>query len=261
MTGKIIYEKKGSVAYIKLSNPGKYNAIDVNMRRELIKYLDEVGSDDDVRVVVITGDGEHFSAGADLTFFKDITKEDLERFLRELGTANAIGRRIRELKKPVIAVVKGYCLGGGFELVQFCDIILASEGAIFGQPELRVGLIPGGGGTQNLPRLIGDKKARELIYTGNFISARELEKLGLVNKVLKDEEIEAELERLVNKILGKSPLHIAIVKESINNALETPLSIGLRKESELFKYIFETEDTKEGIEAFLEKRKPKWRGR
>lgn len=261
MPGKIIYEKRDKVAYIKLSNPEKYNAMDASMRRQLVKYLDKAKNDEDVRVVVITGEGDHFSAGADLNYFKDITREELEKFLSELGTAHAIGRRIREMPKPVIAVVKGYCIGGGFELVQFCDIVIASETATFGQPELRVGLIPGGGGTQNLPRLIGDKKARELIYTGSFISAKELEKLGLVNKVVKEEELEEELSKIIKKILAKSPLHISIAKEALNYALETPISTGLRIESELFKYIFETEDTREGIRAFLEKRKPNWKGR
>ncbi len=261
MTGTVIYEEKDSVAYLKLSNPGKYNALDINMRRELVQYLDKLSERDDIRIIVIMGDGEHFSAGADLNFFKDISREELEKFLRELGTANAIGRRIRELKKPVIAVVKGYCLGGGFELIQFCDIVIASETAVFGQPELRVGLIPGGGGTQNLPRLAGDKIARELIFTGRFISAKELEKLGVINKAVKEEELNEELNKIINKILQKSPLHIALAKEAINMALETPLSTGLRIESEIFKYLFKTEDTKEGINAFLEKRRPIWKGK
>ena len=261
MPGKATYEKRGHTAYITISNPGKYNALDINIRKDLIEGLEKAAKDKEIRVVVIKGDGEHFSAGADLNYFKDITREELDRFLREYGTAHAIGRRIREIPKPVIAAVRGYCIGGGFELIQFCDIVIASETAKFGQPELRVGLIPGGGGTQNLPRLIGDKKARELIYTGSFISPHELEKLGLVNKVVPDDQLEEEVERIIEKIVSKSPIHIAIAKEAINYALETPLSTGLRIEAELFKYIFETEDTREGIKAFLEKRRPQWRGR
>lgn len=260
MPGKILYEIRDKIAYITLSNPSKYNAMDIEMRRQLIEALDKAAKDNDVRIIVIRGDGENFSAGADLNYFLNISIEELDQFIKQYGTTT-IGRKIREIPKPVIALVKGYCIGGGFELVQYCDIVIASENAVFGQPELNVGLIPGGGGTQNLPRLIGDKKARELVYTGSFISAKELEKLGLVNKVVKEEELEEELNKIIKKILAKSPLHISIAKEALNYALETPLSTGLRIETELFKYIFKTEDTREGIKAFLEKRKPNWKGK
>ncbi len=260
MPGKVLYEVKDQVAYITLSNPGKYNALDIEMRRQLIEMLDKAEKDNDVRVIVIRGEGENFSAGADLNYFLNISIEELDQFIKQYGTTT-IGLKIRDIPKPVIALVKGYCIGGGFELVQYCDIVIASEKAVFGQPELKVGLIPGGGGTQNLPRLIGDKKAREMIYTGSFVSAEEMARAGLVNHVVKEEELYEKLNQIVKKILSKSPIHIAIAKQAINYTLEAPISTGLRVETELFKQIFETEDTREGIKAFLEKRKPKWKGK
>jgi len=260
MPGKVLYEIKDNVAYITLNNPGKYNALDIEMRRQLIELLGKAEKDNNVRVIVIRGEGENFSAGADLNYFLNISVEELDKFIKQYGTTT-IGRKIRNIPKPVIALVKGYCIGGGFELVQYCDIIIASENAVFGQPELKVGLIPGGGGTQNLPRLIGDKKAREMIYTGSFVSAREMARSGLVNHVVKEEELYEKLNQIVKKIITKSPIHIAIAKQAINYALEASISTGLRVESELFKQIFETEDAHKGIRAFLEKRRPKWEGK
>jgi len=260
MPGKVLYEVKDKVAYITLSNPGKYNALDIEMRKQLIEILDKAEKDNDVRVIVIRGEGENFSAGADLNYFLNISIEELDQFIKRYGTTT-IGRKIRDIPKPVIALVRGYCIGGGFELVQYCDIIIASENAVFGQPELKVGLIPGGGGTQNLPRLIGDKKAREMIFTGNFVSAEELARVGLINHVVKEEELYEKLNQIVKKILSKSPIHIAVAKQAINYTLEAPISTGLRVETELFKQIFETEDTREGIKAFLEKRRPEWKGK
>jgi len=186
---KIIYEKKDGVAWITLNNPERYNALDAEMRAELKECLEDAANDQSIRVVVIKGSGKAFSAGADLKLFLEATPQTISEFLKKYGTGFAIGKIIREMPKPVIAVVHGYCLGGGFELACWCDLIIASEDAVFGQPEIRVGLIPGGGGTQLLTRIIGEKKAKELIFTGKRISAKELEKFGIINKVVPSDQL------------------------------------------------------------------------
>lgn len=257
MNDKVLYRVEDGVAYIIINN-GKYNLLDIDVRRLLLKYLDEAGRDSSVKVIVLTGNGENFSAGADLRLFTEMDRVELERFLERYGTA-VIGRRIRDIPKPVIAVVRGYCIGGGLELIQYCDIILASEDAKFAQSEVRVGLIPGGGGTQNLPRLIGDKRAREMIYTGRIYEAREMEGLGLVNRVYPMDELMDGLRDYINELMGKSMYVLAKAKEALNIALEKPLSEGIIDEGRIFRQVFLSEDGMEGVRAFLEKRRPKWR--
>jgi enoyl-CoA hydratase/carnithine racemase len=181
--------------------------------------------------------------------------------LKEVGTSLVISRIIREMPKPVIAAVHGYCLGGGFELAQACDIIIASEDAVFGQPEINVGLMPGGGGTQRLPRLIGEKKAKELIFTGDRVSAKDMAELGLVNKVVPPDKLMDAVNEFLEKIKSKSPIMIAAAKEAINASMEMNLTEGLKYEAQIFTKLFATEDQKEGARAFLEKRKPLWKGK
>ncbi|MDW8360724.1 MAG: enoyl-CoA hydratase-related protein, partial [Candidatus Caldarchaeum sp.] len=168
---------------------------------------------------------------------------------------------IKNMQKPVLAVVEGYCLGGGFELAMACDLIVASEDAVFGQPEINLGLIPGGGGTQRLTHLVGEKKAKELVMTGDRVSAQTLERMGLVNLVVPKEKLEEAVKGLVDKLLSKPPLALAAAKEAVNTALETGLAGGLRAELMLFSSLFTTEDLREGVRAFVEKRKPVWKGR
>jgi len=165
------------------------------------------------------------------------------------------------MPKPVIAAVHGYCLGGGFELAMGCDIVIAEESAVFGHPEINVGLIPGGGGTQRLPRLVGEKKAKEIIFTGDRYSAKEMLEIGVVNKVVPEGKLIDAVGELITKIKSKSPIAIAMAKKAISVALRTNLDEGCDYEKEVFAKLFATEDCKEGIKAFLEKRKPEWKGK
>lgn len=254
----IIYEKKDHVAWITLNRPEVLNAQNNQLRREFVQALETARDDDDVYVVVVTGAGDRaFSAGADITEFASLYPADQ---LKKRGTKTHYDL-IREMPKPVIAMVNGYALGGGCEITLACDIVIASENAQFGQPEIRVGIIPGGGGTQVLPRLIGEKKAKELVFTARIISAQEALQLGLVNQVVPKEKLRETVEEFVSTLLKRSPVILKLAKMAINKSLETTLSTGLAYEKDLFAICFGTEDQKEGARAFLEKRDAVYKGR
>jgi enoyl-CoA hydratase len=255
----IIYEKKDGVAWIIINRPQVMNALDIESRKEILAALQDADSDKDVRVVVLTGSGDKaFCAGADLRIFREMNAYEARDYVK---LAKQVARTIETLSKPVIAVVKGYALGGGLELVLACDLVIASEDAKFGQTELNVGLIPGVGGTQRLPRVIGIRRAKEMIYTGQIIDAEEAYRLGLVNKVVPAEKLNETLNELLMQIKSKSPLILKLAKQAVNKAFEADLASGLDYESELFVYCFTTEDQKEGVKAFLEKRRPEFKGR
>ncbi|MEM2103741.1 MAG: enoyl-CoA hydratase/isomerase family protein [Candidatus Bathyarchaeia archaeon] len=258
---RIIYEKREGVAWITLNSPERYNALDYEMRKELKTVLEEAGKDAGIIAVVIKGSGKAFSAGGDVRAFAEMKPIEALELIKEVGTAFVLGKIIREMPKPVIAAVNGYCLGAGFELAQSCDIIFASEDAVFGQPEISVGLIPGGGGTQRLPRLVGEKKAKEIILTGDRISAKDMAELGLINRVVPADQLMNVVNEFIEKIRSKSPIVVAAAKEAVNASLETSLSEGFKYEAQLFAQLFSTEDQKEGAKAFLEKRKPVWKGK
>ena len=258
---RIIYEKKDGVAWITLNNPQRFNALDYEMRKELKVALEDASSDKSIIAVVITGSEKAFCAGGDVQAFAEMKPLDVLELYRDVGTALVLGRMIRDMSKPVVAAVNGYCLGAGFELAQSCDIIFASEDAVFGQPEINVGLIPGGGGTQRLPRFIGEKKAKELIFTGDRLTAKEIAEMGLINKVVPGDQLMNVVKEFIEKIKSKSPVAIAAAKEAINAAMEMSLSEGFKYEAQLFAQLFSTEDQKEGAKAFLEKRKPVWKGK
>lgn len=258
---RIIYEKKDGVAWITLNNPERYNALDAETRRELKQALEDASRDSSVLAIVIRGSGKAFSAGGDIRAMAEMKPLDILNMAREVGTALVLSEIIKNAPKPVIAAVHGYCLGAGFELAQACDIIIASEDAVFGQPEINIGLIPGGGGTQRLPRLIGEKKAKELIFTGERIPAKEMEQMGLVNKVVPADKLMDAVNEFIAKIKEKSPVALAAAKEAINAALEVSLTEGFKYEAQIFAQLFSTEDQKEGARAFLEKRKPVWKGK
>jgi enoyl-CoA hydratase len=255
----IIYEKKENVAWITLNRPEKLNAQNDTLRNEVLAALEEVKEDDDVHVVVFTGAGDKaFSAGADINMFLEWTPSDVIK-------ANKGAKRpytfIRNIPKPVIAMVNGYALGGGCELAMACDIIIASDNARFGQPEITVGVLPGGLGTQMLPRLVGDKKAREMIFTGDPITAEEALRCGLVNKVVPVDKLRETVEEVVKKLKSKSPVIMKFNKLAVNMSLETTLSVGAECETDLFAMCFGTQDQKEAAKAFFEKRPPKYTGK
>jgi len=258
---KIIYEKADGVAWITLNNPDRYNALEKTMRAELKAALEDAWRDSSVKAVVIRGSGKAFSAGGDIKAMLEWTPTIAMEELKELGTAFVVERIIREMPKPVIAMVHGYCLGGGFELAMSCDIVIASEDAKFGSPEIGIGLIPGAGGTQMLPRHVGEKKAKELIFTGDQISAAEAADLGAVNRVVPPDKLMDAVKELLGKLTSKSPVALAAAKEAVNASLELGLTQGIRYEAQVFSRLFSTEDQKEGARAFLERRKPQWTGR
>ncbi len=255
----IIYEKSSGIARITFSRPEVLNALDVESRKEILDALEDAERDDAVRVIVLTGEGEKaFCAGADVRIFKDMKAIDAAEYVK---LAKSVPEKIEKLPKPVIAAVNGYALGGGCEIAMACDLIVAAESARFGQTEINLGIIPGAGGTQRLPRLIGLKKAAELMFTGEQIDARTAHQLGLVNQVVPAEGLAKAVDDLAGRLLTKSPLILGLIKNAIHATTGTHLSTGLDYESRLFALTFTSEDTKEGINAFLEKRKPVFKGR
>jgi enoyl-CoA hydratase len=222
----------------------------------LCDALEELDRDDAVRAIVVTGNERAFAAGADIGEMAGATPIDMLR-------GNRIGQwdRIRRIGKPVIAAVNGWCLGGGCELAMTLDLILAGEGAKFGQPEINIGVIPGAGGTQRLTRAIGKSRAMEMILTGEPMDAREAERRGLVARVVPDELVVEDALALAAKVAEKSPVALRLAKEAVNAAYEMGLTDALAHERRLFYLLFASEDQKEGMAAFLEKRSPDFKGR
>src|SRR5215831_9251996 len=254
----VLFERRGRVAIITVNRPDKLNALNVRTRQEILAALDQAGSDDEIRVVVITGAGEKaFVAGADINEFAG--KTALQQ--REVMKGRRAFDAMEDFPKPVIAMINGFALGGGCELALACDIRIASSKARLGQPEIKLGIIPGGGGTQRLTRLIGEGKAMELILTGDMIGAEEARQLGLVNHVVAPEELEARTMELANRIAEMSPVALAMAKQAVKNAARLDLRAGLDAEVDLFSLCFSSEDKEEGVRAFLEKRKPEFKGR
>ena len=254
----LLLERRGRVAVITINRPQKLNALNIQTRAEGAAALEELREDESVRVVVITGAGEKaFVAGADIGEFEGrtaVTQRDV-MLGRSLFTA------VDTFPKPVIAMINGFCLGGGCELALSCDIRVASETARFGQPEINLGIIPGGGGTQRLTRLVGEGKAMELILTGDMIDAQTAYNLGLVNMVVPAADLEAKTLELANRIADKSPVALRMAKEAVKTAARSGLDEGLRREVDLFALTFSSEDKNEGVRAFLEKRKPDFKGK
>src|ERR671927_1738663 len=254
----LLLEKRGRVAIITINRPDKRNALNIKTREEGAAALEELREDDSIGVVVFTGAGDKaFIAGADIGEFAGRTalRQRAVMLGRSLFTA------IDNFPKPVIAMVNGYCLGGGCELALSCDLRIASDKASFGQPEINLGIIPGGGGTQRLTRLIGEGKAMEMILTGDIIDAQTAYSIGLVNQVVPAEQLQAKTMELANRIADKSPIALQLAKEAVKIASRSNLDEGLRREVDLFALCFSTEDKDEGVSAFLEKRKAAFKGR
>jgi enoyl-CoA hydratase len=254
----ILKEKRGKVAILTINRPDKYNALNAETHLEGVRALDELAQDNEVRVVVITGAGEKaFVAGADISEFAGNTPDAQRNVMMSESLYNSLDN----FPKPVIAMINGFCLGGGCELAMACDLRIAGEKAKFGQPEINLGIIPGGGGTQRLTRLIGESKAMELILVGDPIDAQTAFNYGLVNYVYDPEELEAKTIELADKLAEKAPLALRYAKEAVKLASRSNLDEGLRREIDLFALCFATEDKTEGVTAFLEKRKPNFQGK
>jgi enoyl-CoA hydratase len=254
----IILEKKERVATITLNRPKVRNALDVETLLEMGAAVEDLDNDLDVRVVLITGAGTAFCSGADLGGIAGLADKPRDYFLR---LWNKVFSAIDNMSKPVVAIVNGTALAGGLELVMACDLAIASEDARFSDQHANYGLVPGGGGSQRLPRLIGIRKAKELLYTGDWLVAVEAERLGLINKVAPANKLKEATNELVAKLLNKSPIALKTVKRLVNYGMETNLAAGL--EMELVGAIAHstTEDLAEGITAFMEKRPPVFPGR
>lgn len=251
-------EVEAGVALLTINRPERRNALNATVRREIIEALDALRDDDDVRVMVITGAGDTaFVAGADLVEFTERTP------LEQRAVLN--GRRVYDevaaFPKPTIAMVNGYALGGGCELALACDIRVAGRSAALGQTEIRVGLIPGGGGTQRLPRIVGIGQAMRMVLTGDILDADEATRIGLVDLLVDDDALRDRTLEMARRIAGYSPVALRLAKDALRSAMEAPLSTGVRLERELFVTAFASEDRREGVNAFLEKRTPEFRGR
>ena len=255
----ILYEKKNKIAYITINRPDKLNSLSIATMDDLRKAFLAADRDDEVRVMIITGAGDKsFVAGADISEFAGKTAIDGLHFSKN---GQHVLHLLEKSRKPSIAAVNGYALGGGCELAMACSIRIASQNAKFGQPEVKLGIIPGYMGTQRLPRIVGKSIALEMILTGDPINAEEAYRIGLVNKVVPREELMPTCEKIANKIIDQAPVAIELALESVNRGLNVTDELGGTIEAELFGLVCSTEDFIEGPKAFIEKRKPDFKGR
>lgn len=258
MPENILVDREGPLAFLTFNRPEVLNAMNRRTKEEVLAALEELGKDEAVRVVIFRGAGERaFVAGADVKEFAEVRPMDQREERRRLRYYETVAT----YPKPILAMIDGYCLGGGCELALACDLRLASEEAKLGQPEINLGLIPGGGGTQRLPRLVGEGKALQLILTGDPVSAAEAKAIGLVEEVYPREELEAKTRELALKIAEKSPVAVRLALEAVRAASRMEIEAGLEFEATLFSLLFATEDKREGVQAFLEKRRPEFKGR
>ena len=252
----VTVEKDGAVAIVTLNRPQALNALSYALVKDLALAMQELDRDAEVRAIVLTGGDKVFAAGADIKEMADRGPFD-ERIHERLGYRD----QINKITKPVIAAVSGFALGGGCELAMSCDIIIASESARFGQPEVNLGIIPGSGGTQRLTHLVGKHRAMEMVLTGDIINAADAERFGLVNRIVPAELLLEEAKNIAKKIAAKPALAIKHAKEAVLKAANTALDEGLEFERKSFYLLFASEDRAEGMKAFLEKRKPRFTGK
>jgi enoyl-CoA hydratase len=249
-------EAKKHIALIQLNRPKELNALNLQLMLELKDALQNLDKNDEVRCIIITGNQQAFAAGADIKQMESRTPVDLIK-IDQFETWD----QIRKTSKPIIAAVCGFALGGGCELAMTCDMIVAGESAKFGQPEIKIGIMPGAGGTQRLTRAVGKALAMEMVLTGKFISAEEAQKAGLINRVVPDEVYLDEALKLASEVAAMSPIALRLAKESVLKSFETGLQEGLYFERKNFYLTFSSEDQKEGMNAFVEKRKVNFSGK
>jgi enoyl-CoA hydratase len=255
----ILFEKKNAIAYVTVNRPDKLNALNMATMEELRAAFHDIKNDASVRVVILTGSGEKaFIAGADIG---ELAQHNTVTAKEYTHRGQSVLNLIENLGKPVIACINGFALGGGCEIAMACTMRLASENAKLGQPEVKLGLIPGYGGTQRLPRLVGKGLAMQLLLTGEMITAQEAHRIGLVNEVLSAGELIPRAEAIAQKVIANGPLAVQYTMEAVNKGTETPLAEGLYIEATLFGVACATEDMKEGTKAFLEKRPAQFKGR
>lgn len=258
MTQTVLLEREDRVAILTINRPDKLNALNQQVRDDTLALLAEIENDPAIGVVVITGAGEKsFIAGADIGEFAGRTPFDQRHAMRSPRVFDVMA----SFPKPVIAMINGFCLGGGCELALSCDLRIASEKARFGQPEINLGLIPGGGGSQRLPRLVGLGQAMKMILTGEMIGAEEAKAIGLVDEVVAHADLRARTLELAAKIASKSPLAVRVAKEALRASERLAIEEGLSYERDLFCLCFSSADKEEGVAAFLEKRPARWQGR
>jgi enoyl-CoA hydratase len=249
-------QRDDAVGVVTINRPSALNALSNDVLSQVVGALEELDADDDMRAIVVTGGSQVFAAGADLKQL--VSGAEKSGFVAMRG---ALWDRIRALQTPLIAAVSGYALGAGCELAMSCDLIVASETARFGQPEINVGIMPGAGGTQRLTRAVGKARAMELVLTGRMMDAYEAERAGLVNRVVPVEVLAEEAIALAREIATKPPISARLAKAAVLKAFDTTLAEGLQHERESMAAVLETEDAQEGIAAFLEKRRPTYHGR
>lgn len=255
----VLLEKDGLVGIVTVNRPKALNALNGETLTEIGMVFDAIAQDDDIKVVILTGAGDKaFVAGADIVSMQMLTPMEGKAF-SILG--QRVFSKIETFKKPVIAAINGFTLGGGCELAMCCDIRIATPKSLFGQPEVNLGIIPGFAGTQRLPRLVGKGRAKELIYSAANINAEEAYRIGLVNKVVEEEQLMAEAKKMAGKIASKGQIAVQLAKEAINEGMEMDLDKAMIHEADLFGICFSTEEQKEGMTAFIEKRPAKFTGK
>jgi enoyl-CoA hydratase len=254
----ILLETKDRISILTINRPDKRNALNHATRDEILNALDSLHASADSRLLIVTGAGDKaFIAGADIGEFEGRTAITQ----REAMKGRRIFDAVEEFPKPVIGMINGFCLGGGMELALACDLRFAADNAKLGQPEINLGIIPGGGGTQRLTRLVGEGKSMELILTGDLIDAAQAKAIGLVNEVFPAAELQDRVRAIAVRIAEKSPIALQMAKEAVKTASRTNLREGLDRETDLFCLTFGSEDKAEGVRAFLEKRKAEFKGR
>jgi enoyl-CoA hydratase len=252
----IIYEKEGSIRIVTLNRPDRLNAINFQLAFELNNVLDEIDQDEEARTVILTGAGRGFCAGADIKEMADLNAKRLP-----VGMRYTFFNKLEDLGKPVIAAINGPCNGGGLEIALCCDFRIASEAANFGLGEVKLGVIPAGGGTARLPRLIGPARAKEFLYFGNRIDAQQAYQIGVVNKVVSAEDLMAEAKNWAAELAERPPLSLKMLKYCANVGMQMDLMSAIDYEAKCAAILRNTEDAEEGVKAFVEKRKPVFKGK